>query len=99
MDIRLRKQLAAALGQVNQWYCSQAYGQFIEDPELLWTYFIKNGGAADFARRFEEAMGPVNRWYCSEFHGRDVREPETLWNYYVTFGESPCCEDALSLAC
>jgi hypothetical protein len=78
--------LAEAFGPVNRWYCSQAYGRPVDNPELLLTYFIKSGGAADFAVRYGEAMGPLNRWYCSEFHGRDIRGPETLWNYYLNSG-------------
>src|SRR5271170_3061182 len=92
MHCRLRKQLAEALGPVNRWYCSQAHGYPVEDPDLLWKYFINNGGADDFARRYEEAMGAKNRWYCSEFHGRDIRDPEILWNYYVTHGQTSCCQ-------
>jgi hypothetical protein len=88
MNFRLRKQLAEALGQVNRWYCSQFHGYPVEDPNLLWKYFINNGGAVDFARRYDEATGAKNRWYCSEFHGRDIRDPEILWNYYVTHGHS-----------
>ena len=83
--LRLRLQLAEVLGPENRWYCSKFYGQEIKDPDLLLTYFVKNGGAKDFCDRFEQAMSPLNRWYCSEFYGRDVRDPETLWNYYMTF--------------
>lgn len=97
MCFRLRKQLAEAFGPVNRWYCSQAYGQPVDDRDLLLTYFIKSGGAADFAVRYGEAMGALNRWYCSEFHGRDIRDPETLWNYYTnscprgSIASSPRC--------
>jgi hypothetical protein len=94
MCFRVRKQLAEAFGPVNRWYCSQAYGRPIDDPETLLIYFIKSGGAADFAVRYAWAMGPQNRWYCSEFHGREVSDPETLWNYYVA-GRRPA---ALSMA-
>jgi hypothetical protein len=83
MSFRLRVQLAEALGCVNRWYCSQAHGRTIDDPETLVVHFIRSGGAADFARRFAEAMGAQNRWYCSEFHRRDVREAEVLWDYYA----------------
>lgn len=76
--------MAEAFGPVNRWYCSQAHGGPVDDPERLLSYFIRSGGAADFARRYDEAMGPLNRWYCSEFYGRDVRDPETLWNYYLS---------------
>jgi len=80
--------LAEAHGPVNRWFCSQAFGYEVRDPELLLIYFIKSGGAADFANRFNEAMGPLNRWYCSEFHGREISDPQTLWNYYMECG--PC---------
>ena len=83
MDCRVRLQLAEALGSVNRWYCSNAYGRGVSDPETLVTYFIRSGGARDFAARYEEAMGVLNRWYCSEFYGRDVRDPEIVWGYYV----------------
>jgi hypothetical protein len=81
--VRLQLQLAEALGPVNRWYCSRAYGWAVSDPEVLLRYFIRSGGARDFAVRYEQAMGQVNRWYCSEFYGRDVRDPEVLWEYYV----------------
>ncbi|CAA9409776.1 MAG: hypothetical protein AVDCRST_MAG64-2240 [uncultured Phycisphaerae bacterium] len=93
MCFRLRKQLAEAFGPVNRWFCAQAYGRPVDDPETLLVYFIRSGGAADFAARFDAAMGPLNRWYCSEFHGRDIRDPEILWNYYMN-----CGAPALSIA-
>jgi hypothetical protein len=55
----------------------------IDDPELLMRYFVKSGGARNFALRYNEAMSPLNRWFCSEYHRRDVREPEKLWHYYM----------------
>ena len=58
MNFRLRMQLAEALGHVNRWYCSQAHGYPVDDPDLLMCYFVRSGGAKDFARRYEEAMGP-----------------------------------------
>jgi hypothetical protein len=82
---RTRKQLAEAFGPVNRWYCSQAHGRPIDDPETLLAHFIKSGGAADFAERYDHATGPLNRWFCSEFHGRDVRDVEMLWNYYMKY--------------
>jgi hypothetical protein len=84
MNFRLRMQLAEALGHVNRWYCSQAHGYPVDDPDLLICYFVRSGGAKDFARRYEEAMGAKNRWYCSEVHGRDICDPQTLWAYYLT---------------
>ena len=80
---RLRKQLAEVMGPVNRWFCAQAYGREVDDPETLWVHFIRNGGAEDFAFRFDQAMGPHNRWFCSEFHGHDIHDPEILWNYYM----------------
>jgi len=55
----------------------------VDDKELLLIYYIKSGGASDFAERYDRAMGVVNRWYCSEFYGRDVRDPVILWDYYM----------------
>ena len=85
MCFRVRKQLAEAMGAVNRWYCSQAFGRRVDDPETLVIYFIRKGGAADFAARYDAAMSPANRWYCSEHHGREVSEPEVLWNYYEAY--------------
>ncbi len=93
-DYRTRLQLNEALGPVNQWYCSQAHGRPVTSQELLLCYFIKSGGARDFAARYSQAMGPLNRWYCSEYYGYEVRDPETLWNYYMNR-----CPARLSLAC
>ena len=90
MSFRLRSQLAEALGPVNRWFCSQAYGRPVDDPETLLVYYIRNGGAADFANRFEQATGPVNRWYCSQHHGRDVSEPELLWEYFLRQYRAHC---------
>ena len=89
MHFRFRVQLADALGPVNRWYCSQAHGQPIDDPELLVIYFIRSGGAQDFANRYEQAMSALNRWYCSEFYGCDIRDPEILWNYYMNYCPPP----------
>ena len=94
---RTRAQLAEVFGPVNRWYCSQAHGRPVQEEETLLVYFIKRGGARDFALRYDEAMSPLNRWYCSEFHGRDVREPEALWTYYMRYrlagpGENPTRE-------
>jgi hypothetical protein len=83
MHFRVRLQLAEALGPENRWYCSEAFGREIDDPDTLLTYYIKSGGAADFARRYTQAMGVLNRWYCSEFYRRDIRDPEILWEYYI----------------
>lgn len=82
MQCRVRLQVAEALGPLNRWYCSQAYGHEIDDGNLLLKYYIKSGGADDFARRYDEAMSPLNRWYCSQFHRREIRDPQLLWDYY-----------------
>ena len=82
MQVRLRLQLAEALGSDNRWFCSQAHGKPIDDPEKLVVYFIKSGGAADFAARYAQAMGNDNRWYCSEHFGYRVDDPEILWEYF-----------------
>jgi hypothetical protein len=85
MHLRIRLQLNEAFGPLNRWFCSEAYGREIDDPELLLIYYIKSGGAEDFARRYDRAMGPLNRWYCSEFYRREIRDPEILWEYYVNY--------------
>jgi hypothetical protein len=83
-NLRVRLQLAEALGAHNRWFCSQAHCRDVQDDELLVVHYIKNGGASDFARRFDEAMGPQNRWFCSEYYREDVRDPLVLWEYYHT---------------
>jgi len=85
MNIRTRLQLAEAFGHLNRWFCSEAYGREINDRDTLLRYYIKSGGAVDFARRFEQAMGQLNRWYCSEYYGRDIQDPETLWDYFMNY--------------
>ncbi len=85
MNVRTRLQVAEALGADNCWYCSQVHGYRVEHAEQLLEYFIKSGGAKDFADRYEDAMGALNRWYCSEFYGRDIRDPEILWHYYKEY--------------
>lgn len=84
MELRIHLQLAEAFGPENRWYCSEVHGREVCDPELLVAYYIKSGGAADFAERFDEAMGATNRWYCSEFYRREIRDPQILWEYYIT---------------
>ena len=83
MHVRLRLQMAEVLGPDNRWYCSQTHGRPVEDPETLWIYFIRSGGAADFARRYADAMSAANRWFCSEHFGYQVDDPELLWHYYM----------------
>ncbi len=43
-------QINEAFGPVNRWYCSQHYGYEVRDPEVLLSYYIKHGGASNFAR-------------------------------------------------
>ena len=83
MDFRTQIQLAEAMGPVNRWFCSECNSKPVDDPEELLRYYIKTGGAADFARRYEQAMGMQNRWYCSQLHQSEVRDPQTLWDYYM----------------
>ena len=83
MNFRLWLQLAEAFGPINRWFCSEAYGREIDDQELLLIYYIRSGGAADFARRYDQAMDLLNRWYCSEYYCRDIRDPHILWEYYM----------------
>ena len=47
----VRLQLEEALGPVNRWYCSEFYRHEVTDPNLLVEYYIKHGGAEQFARR------------------------------------------------
>ena len=58
MDFRTQLQLDEACGALNCWFCSQAYGRPIEDPETLMRHYIRSGGAADFAKRYAHAMQP-----------------------------------------
>ena len=82
-DQRIRFQMDEAFGSLNRWYCSEAHHCPVDDKDLLLTHYIKAGGAADFAERFEQAMGDQNRWYCSEYYHHDVRDPKLLWDYYL----------------
>lgn len=47
----LDRQLAEALGPVNRWYCSEHYGRCVSEPNTLIEYYIKSGGAEQFARQ------------------------------------------------
>lgn len=85
MELRVELQLAEALGPINRWFCSEAHGRAVDDQELLLVYYIRSGGAADFARRYDQAMSTLNRWYCSEFYRREIRDPKTLWDYYMEY--------------
>lgn len=60
MDRRIRLQIAEALGPINRWFCSEAHGREVREAELLLTHYIKNGGAEDFADRFDNGMTPTD---------------------------------------
>src|SRR4051812_40390036 len=81
---RVEMQLAEALGPVNKYYCSCHFEREVADYNTLLMYFIRLGGAADFARRWAQAMGPDNRWYCSEYYKQPITDERILWNYYMT---------------
>jgi hypothetical protein len=83
MKYRALAQLAEILGNDNRWFCSQHYKRPITDERTLCRYFCDQGGAADFAQRWDEAMGPQNRWFCSERYGRQVTDERILWVYYM----------------
>jgi hypothetical protein len=80
---RFEVQRAEWCGSVNKYFCSVAHKTEVTDEETLFRYYVKQRGAEDFARRWEEAMSELNRYYCSEFYGYDVRDPEILWQYYM----------------
>lgn len=82
MDHRIRAQIEEACGPLNRYYCSLSSGYPVTDREALLCYFIRSGGAADFAIRYRQAMGDNNRWYCAEYYGYKVTDPEMLWDYY-----------------
>jgi len=44
----LKRQIEAALGPENRWYCAEFYGREISDEDVLLEYFIKHGGAEHF---------------------------------------------------
>ena len=44
----IHRQIEAALGPENRWYCSEFYGCEITDHDVLLEYFIKHGGADYF---------------------------------------------------
>jgi len=46
----LQRQIEAAFGPENRWYCSEFYGREITDPDVLLEYFIKHGGADFFGQ-------------------------------------------------
>ena len=56
----LEEQRREALGPVNKWYCSQAYGFEVTDPDTLLAWYIKHGGAKAFRQchRYEPEEKP-----------------------------------------
>ena len=54
MDQRIRQQVAEALGPTNRWFCCEKLGRHVDDADLLLTHYIKNGGAEDFAKRYQQ---------------------------------------------
>ncbi len=47
----VKAEVTEALGADNKWYCSRHFGYEITHPDTLLTYYIRNGGAADFRKR------------------------------------------------
>jgi hypothetical protein len=93
-------QLIEALGDENRWYCSQKLLRPVHEEEVLMTHFIRNGGAANFAKRWRDAMGDKNRWYCAQFYGYQVIDEEVLWRYFVDHardGERAQCRSSSDL--
>ena len=82
-SVRLHMQFKEVIGADNAWFCSQCYNKPVDDIELLWRYFVEQGGALDFARRWNEAMSDVNRYYAAKFYGKEITDEQVLWEYYV----------------
>jgi hypothetical protein len=76
-------QLAEALGPDNKFFCSCYFCREVTDADTLLMYFVRSGGAADFARRWNQAMSDDNRWFCSMYYNQPVRDERTLWIYYM----------------
>ena len=83
LTYRTTAQVLEILGDDNRWFCSKFYSRPVTEPDTLARYFCENGGAADFAARWDEAMGATNRWFCSERHGYEVNDEQILWEYYT----------------
>ena len=61
----LQRQIEAALGPENRWYCSEFFGREITDPDLLLEYFIKHGGADFFGQpAMMRTGGPTPQHTC-----------------------------------
>jgi len=80
---RIEAQIAEILGDDNRWFCSQHHDREVTDPETLALYFCRQGGAGDFARRWNDAMGRDNRWFCSEMYNQPITDEQILWEYYM----------------
>ena len=52
-------QLQEALGPVNKWFASEKAGREVKEPELLFRYYVKSGGAQHFAitHHYEQKLG------------------------------------------
>ena len=64
-----QKQIDEALGPVNRWYCSEYFRREITDPNKLIEYYIRHGGAVDFAKRHRGDCEPA---WMKAVHGRDA---------------------------
>ena len=80
---RLHAQVAEILSSDNRWFCSQHHRREVHDKDVLSTYFIKSGGAKNFADRWRDAMSEDNRWFCGLHYGREITCPRILWLYYM----------------
>ena len=65
-----QKQIEEALGPVNRWYCSEFFRREVTDPNKLIEYYIRSGGAVDFARRYR---GATELAWMLEVHGLQAR--------------------------
>lgn len=89
VKLRAELQREEALGSDNRWFCSLYFRKEITNEDVLLTYYIKSGGAADFADRFREAMSMDNRWFCSEFYQQHIADEKILWEYYKSRSKRP----------
>ena len=54
MDEYVSAQAKEALGQLNRYFAGLFYGREVTDPDQLLEYYIKHGGASDFAVRWRK---------------------------------------------
>ena len=80
---RVEMQFAEAFGCDNRYFCSLYYGCEVKDKDVLLKYFVRFGGAKDFAYRWQMAMSADNRWYCSEWYRQPISDERILWHYYM----------------